>query len=118
MRLAGGTSRGGLGGRQTWREPGARVLRVGFGVIWLFDGLLQAQPQMAGGLAGQVIRPPRRLRLAGCGTSSAGASPPGTTTPFGRRRGGWIQVGIGLWLIVAVRGWSAGSRDWPGSRGG
>jgi hypothetical protein len=51
--------RGGPGAaRQTWREPrGRRVLRVGFGVLWLFDGLLQAQPQMAGGLADQVIRP-------------------------------------------------------------
>jgi hypothetical protein len=32
-------------------EPrGRRVLRIGFGVLWLFDGLLQAQPQMAAGL--------------------------------------------------------------------
>src|SRR5215469_7995159 len=41
-----------------WHEPRARLLlRVGFGVIWLFDGLLQAQPQMPGGLADQVIKP-------------------------------------------------------------
>jgi cytochrome c oxidase assembly factor CtaG len=43
---------------ERWREPRARLLlRVGFGVIWLFDGILQAQPQMAGGLADQVIKP-------------------------------------------------------------
>src|ERR1700691_554103 len=43
---------------RTWREPRARrLLRVGFGLIWLFDGLLQAQPQMAGGLADQVMKP-------------------------------------------------------------
>src|ERR1700757_4494477 len=46
------------GGTRPWREPRARLLlRVGFGLIWLFDGLLQAQPQMPGGLADQVIQP-------------------------------------------------------------
>ena len=37
--------------------PGRRLLRIGFGVIWIFDGLMQAQPAMAAGLPGQVIRP-------------------------------------------------------------
>jgi cytochrome oxidase Cu insertion factor (SCO1/SenC/PrrC family) len=92
-----------------WREPGARrLLRIGFGVIWLFDGLLQAQPQMAGGLADQVIAP------------SAAASPGwvqhlvnfGVTAwdyhPIQAAAAAvWIQVGIGLWLILAVRGRSA-----------
>jgi hypothetical protein len=46
------------GAARSWREPRARrLLRVGFGVLWLFDGILQAQPQMAGGLADQVIQP-------------------------------------------------------------
>jgi hypothetical protein len=61
-----------------WREPRARrVLRVGFGLIWLFDGILQAQPQMPGGLGDQVIQP------------SAASSP------------GWVQhlvnYGVNLW---------------------
>ena len=39
-------------------EPRGRwLLRTGFGVLWIFDGLLQAQPKMAGGLAAQVIEP-------------------------------------------------------------
>jgi len=39
-------------------EPRSRkVLRIGFGVLWIFDGLLQAQPRMAGGLSSQVIEP-------------------------------------------------------------
>ena len=38
---------------------GRRLLRVGFGVLWIFDGILQAQPKMAGGLASQVIEPTR-----------------------------------------------------------
>src|ERR1700739_4574141 len=53
-----GSMAGAPGGTRPWQEPRARLLlRVGFGLIWLFDGLLQAQPQMPGGLADQVIKP-------------------------------------------------------------
>jgi hypothetical protein len=39
-------------------EPaGRRLLRIGFGVVWIFDAILQAQPQMPGGLPSQVIAP-------------------------------------------------------------
>ena len=39
-------------------EPAARrLLRIGFGILWLFDGLLQAQPAMAAGLPSGVIKP-------------------------------------------------------------
>jgi len=97
------------GGARLWREPRARLLlRVGFGAVWLFDGILQAQPQMAGGLADQVIQP-------------AASSSPGWVqhlVNFGvtvwdyhpiqaASASVWIQVGIGLWMLVAVRGWSA-----------
>ena len=55
-------------GRRAARPPGARgpvpaepagrrVLRIGFGLLWLFDGLLQAQPKMPAGLPSQVIKP-------------------------------------------------------------
>jgi cytochrome oxidase Cu insertion factor (SCO1/SenC/PrrC family) len=90
-----------------WREPRARrVLRVGFGALWLFDGILQAQPQMAGGLPSQVMEP------------SAATSPvwvqhlvnwAGTIWSYHPVQAGaasvWIQVGIGMWLIFGVRGW-------------
>ena len=33
------------------------MLRIGFGLLWVFDGLLQAQPGMAAGLPSQVIEP-------------------------------------------------------------
>jgi cytochrome oxidase Cu insertion factor (SCO1/SenC/PrrC family) len=84
-----------------WR----RLLRIGFGLIWVFDGILQAQPKMAIGLPSQVIEP------------TAAASPSwvqrlvnvgGTTWSYHPMQAGasavWIQVGIGLWLIVAARG--------------
>src|SRR6202030_2516258 len=37
----------------SWR----RLLRIGFGLLWIFDGILQAQPKMAVGLPSQVIEP-------------------------------------------------------------
>ncbi|MGH3200639.1 MAG: SCO family protein [Streptosporangiaceae bacterium] len=98
-----GPGRGGPG-----EARGRWLLRVGFGLIWILDGILQAQPKMAGGLAAQVIRP------------TAAASPAwvqhlvnwgGTSWSYHPIQAGaasvWIQVGIGLWLIVAARGpWS------------
>jgi cytochrome oxidase Cu insertion factor (SCO1/SenC/PrrC family) len=88
-------------------EPKARrMLRVGFGVLWIIDGILQAQPQMAGGLPSAVIAP------------SASASPGwvqdvvnfgGTIWSFhpitAAASAVWIQAGLGLWLIAAESGW-------------
>jgi cytochrome oxidase Cu insertion factor (SCO1/SenC/PrrC family) len=87
-----------------WRQ----LLRIGFGVLWIADGLLQAQPAMAVGLPSQVIQP------------TAANSPgwvqhivnwAGTTWSYHPIQAGasavWIQVGIGVWLIAAPRGvWS------------
>ncbi len=92
----------------TAEARGRRLLRIGFGVLWIFDGILQAQPKMAGGLASQVIEP------------TAAASPEwvqrlvnwgGTAWSYHPIQAGaasvWIQIGIGAWLIVAPRGlWS------------
>jgi cytochrome oxidase Cu insertion factor (SCO1/SenC/PrrC family) len=107
---------------RAWRRPGpaapaqtgafqARgrgLLRVGFGLLWILDGILQAQPKMAAGLAAQVIQP------------TAAASPSwvqhvvnwgGTSWSYHPIQAGaasvWIQVGIGVWLLVAAHGpWS------------
>jgi cytochrome oxidase Cu insertion factor (SCO1/SenC/PrrC family) len=91
------------------REARGRwLLRVGFGLLWILDGILQAQPKMAGGLAAQVIEP------------TAAASPAwvqhlvnwgGSTWSFHPIQAGaasvWIQVGIGVWLLAAKSGpWS------------
>ncbi len=87
-----------------WRQ----LLRVGFGVIWIFDGLLQAQPDMPGGLPSQVIEPiaassPRWVQhvvnLAGTTWSYHPIQAAASAV--------WIQIGIGVWLIAARRGsWS------------
>src|SRR5579863_5202122 len=84
-----------------WRQ----VLRIGFGVVWLFDGILQAQPKMAVGLPSQVIEPiaassPRWVQQV--------VNWAGTNWSYHPMQAGaasvWIQVGIGIWLLVAARG--------------
>src|SRR5215475_29061 len=101
----------GTGGATAGEPNQARarwLLRTGFGVLWIFDGILQAQPKMAGGLATQVMEPiaassPRWVQhLVNWG---------GTAWSYHPVQAGaasvWIQVGIGAWLIAAARGpWS------------
>jgi cytochrome oxidase Cu insertion factor (SCO1/SenC/PrrC family) len=94
------------GGPAAAPEPRGRlVLAIGFGNLWLFDGILQAQPQMPVGLPSQGLEP-------------AAASSPvwvqhlvnwsGTSWSYHpvqmAAAAVWIQVGIGLWLLVAPRG--------------
>ena len=39
-------------------EPaGRRVLRIGFGLLWLCDGILQTQPRMAAELPAKIVKP-------------------------------------------------------------
>ena len=85
--------------------PARRILRIGFGVLWVLDGLLQAQPGMPVGLPAQVIQP------AAAGSPAwvqhlvnwAGAS--WSYHPIQAAAGAvWIQVGIGAWLLIASRG--------------
>jgi cytochrome oxidase Cu insertion factor (SCO1/SenC/PrrC family) len=91
------------------REPAGRLLlRIGFGVIWIFDGILQAQSAMPLGLTTQVIQPtaassPAWVRhLVNWGGTSWTYHPIEISAAAV-----WIQVGIGLWLLFGQRGpWS------------
>jgi cytochrome oxidase Cu insertion factor (SCO1/SenC/PrrC family) len=90
-------------------EPSARhLLRVAFGCLWVFDGILQAQVSMPLGLPSGVLQP-------------AGSSSPGwvqhlvnigvtiwSNHPIPAAASAvWIQIGVGLWLLAAPRGnWS------------
>jgi cytochrome oxidase Cu insertion factor (SCO1/SenC/PrrC family) len=113
----GGSTDGGATGQGTapgepvahLAEPmGRHVLRIGFGVLWILDGLLQLQASMPLGLPDDVVHP-----------ATAGA--PGwvqhlvnsgltvwTNHPVQAAASTvWIQIGLGLWLLVAPRGrWS------------
>lgn len=90
-------------------EPRARlVLRIAFGVIWTFDGLLQLQSSMPLGLPTGVITPAATgspgwvQRLVSIGTTIWTNHPVTAATSAV-----WIQIGIGIALLVAPRGaWS------------
>jgi hypothetical protein len=90
-------------------EPAARrLLRISFGVLWLVVGLLQLQAAMPLGLPGSVLQP--------ASASSRGwvqAIVNVAVTIWNRHPVEaaaaivWIQVGIGVLLLVAPRGrWS------------
>jgi cytochrome oxidase Cu insertion factor (SCO1/SenC/PrrC family) len=105
---AAGASVGGAGMGGTAETRARWLLRTGFGVLWIFDGLLQAQPKMAGGLATQVIEP---VAASSPGWVQHLVNWGGTVWSYHPVQAGaasvWIQVGIGAWLIAAARGpWS------------
>ena len=95
----------------TWpyAEPVARrFLRVAFGILWIFDGLLQAQSSMPLGLTSGVITPSAASspgwvqHVVASGVSIWNDHPISAAAATV-----WIQVGIGLFLLVAPRGrWS------------
>ena len=100
-----GAAAAGRAGAVVAEPAGRQLLRIGFGLLWVFDGILQAQPKMAVGLPSQVIEP------------AAASSPPwvqhvvnwaGTSWSYHPMQAGasavWIQVGIGIWMLAAVRG--------------
>jgi len=88
--------------------PGRRLLRAGFGCLWLFDGLLQAQPAMPLGIPTSVVQPAAATSPAWVRhVVDAGAAVWSFHPIAAATSAVWIQLGIGLWLIVAPRGnWS------------
>src|SRR5664280_1392933 len=88
--------------------PARRVLRIAFGALWIFDGLLQAQASMPLGLPGGVLTP-----AAGSSPGwvqhlvNAGATIWSNHPVSAAAATVWIQVGVGIFLLVAPRGyWS------------
>ena len=86
-------------------RPARKFLRISFGLLWIFDGLLQLQQAMPVGLPTQVVQPAAATspnwvqHLVNNGTLiwlrhpiSAAASAV------------WIQIGIGVLLLVARSG--------------
>jgi len=89
-----------------WREPRARqLLRVGFGLLWVFDGLLQAQPQMAGGMP-SVLQPTADGSPA-WGALVQPASPAPVTAAPARSKNSRRSIGT-CRTIPRPRAWRAG----------
>jgi len=88
--------------------PARRLLRLGFGALWVVDGLLQLQQAMPLGMATTVLRPAASgspdwvVRLVNFGAEVWTRHPTSAAASAV-----WIQVGIGMLLLVAPRGrWS------------
>jgi cytochrome oxidase Cu insertion factor (SCO1/SenC/PrrC family) len=90
-------------------EPrGRQLIRIGFGVLWILDGLLQAQPAMPLGLATNVTGPAADGAPGWVRGLVDFAARGWTYHPVNAAAAAvWIQVGIGIWLVTAARGpWS------------
>ncbi len=92
----------------TPEPPARRLLRIAFGLIWIFDGLLQAQVAMPLGMPSQVIEPTASSSPPWVQHLVEGGTRIWTHHPVTAAAATvWIQVGIGLFLLVAPRGmWS------------
>jgi cytochrome oxidase Cu insertion factor (SCO1/SenC/PrrC family) len=97
------------GPRHSAAEPAARrILRIGFGCLWVLDGLLQAQSSMPLGLPSGALQPAAVgspdwvVHLVNSGVTIWSNHPIEAAAATV-----WIQVGLGVWLLVAPRGrWS------------
>jgi cytochrome oxidase Cu insertion factor (SCO1/SenC/PrrC family) len=99
LALAGGRRSGSL------EHPARRLLRIGFGLLWILDGVLQVQSGMVLGMPTLVVQPAAVgspgwvVRLVNDGLSVWNRHPvPAATAVV------WIQVGIGVLLLVSPRG--------------
>ncbi len=88
--------------------PARRLLRISFGALSIFDGILQAQASMPLGMAPSVIQPAAATSpgwvqhlenaIVTIWTYHPVAAPASVV---------WIQVGLGVWLLAASKGtWS------------
>jgi cytochrome oxidase Cu insertion factor (SCO1/SenC/PrrC family) len=90
-------------------EPVARrLLRIGFGALWVLDGVLQLQPAMPLGLPVSVMQPASTgapswvVHFASFGVTTWSNHPIEAAVSAV-----WIQIGIGVLLLGAPRGrWS------------
>ena len=95
-----------LAGQPGSPEPMAlHLLRISFGCIWIFDGILQAQVSMPLGMASGVMQPAASgspswvVHLVNFAVKIWNDHPvPAAASAV------WIQVGIGILLLVAPRG--------------
>jgi hypothetical protein len=100
---------GAAGTDSSQAEPPARKLvRWGFGALWLVDGALQIQPGMPSGLAGRVIVPAAATSPGWVRTLAGWAASAWTHHPVQASTAAvWIQFGIGIWLLTTSHGaWS------------
>ena len=103
---AGGGDGAGRAAESLLPEPDARrFLRIGFGLLWVLDGILQAQAAMPLGMVPQVIQPAASSSPSWVQHLVNSMATTWTYHPIAASTAAvWIQVGIGVWLLVAPRG--------------
>jgi len=103
-----GAATPGSGAAQSAEPAGRRVLRIGFGLLWLFDGILQTQPRMAADLPAKIVEPvaassPHWVQQVVNWALTAWSYHPVPAADAAV----WIEIGIGIWMLVAAHGtWS------------
>jgi cytochrome oxidase Cu insertion factor (SCO1/SenC/PrrC family) len=97
-----------LSGHGTPEPLARRFLRISFGLAWLFDGVLQAQSSMPLGMFPHRIQPTAAASPAWVQHIVNAGATIWTYHPVQVAAAAvWIEVGIGLWLLVVPRGaWS------------
>ena len=95
-------------------EPRARLfLRIAFGMLWIADGLLQAQPKMPAGFVGDILGPGVASGPGWFGDLVAPVARAWTRHPVVADAATvWVQVGVGLLILVGGRGWLAKVALW------
>jgi len=85
--------------------PGLRLVRVGFGLLWVLDGLLQLQSQMPLGLVPQVILPAASGSPKWVTDLVSSAANVWSYHPVSAAAATvWIQLSLGLWLLFSPPG--------------
>lgn len=86
-------------------HPGRRLLRVSFGLLWILDGILQAQAAMPLGMPDGVVRPSASTSPAWVQHLVDDGLNIWTRHPIPAAASAvWIQVGIGVLLLLSPRG--------------
>jgi cytochrome oxidase Cu insertion factor (SCO1/SenC/PrrC family) len=90
-------------------EPrGRALLRWGFGLLWILDGMLQMQRAMPTSLISQVIQPAAQGSPQWMVAVVNAAADAWNRHPVWAATGAvWIQLAIGLWLLLGKSGWFA-----------
>ncbi|HZV26234.1 MAG TPA: hypothetical protein VFG00_08075, partial [Acidothermaceae bacterium] len=86
-------------------HPARKFLRISFGLLWIFDGLLQLQQAMPAGLPVQVVQPAATSSPAWVQHLVHNGTLIWLRHPISAAASAvWIQVGIGVLLLVAKSG--------------
>lgn len=88
------------------REPAPhRVLRIGLGILWIVDGLLQAQPRMPAGFVPQILDPNIQAGPSWLADLTEPLARVWTHHPITADAATvWVQVGLGILILLGGRG--------------